>query len=368
MKKHARIKNTALLLSATAGLSLFADVTIGTDTTLLADADYSGQTVTVSANTTLNLNGHKLTASGISGGGAIISAKFDEGVYATTGDTLLDGLTTQNSSNYGYVDTDYKPSATDRVETKITFGSTTTGTWWIFGSSDGSSGRFDLYISSGFKLELNSGAKATFSTPTANSSYEIVADGAKGFATISKDGAASTAYYWDAVSFTPSRNISLLNQKVSSSNRGAKGLTMHYFRVFDSDGNLKVNMLPVKRPDGTLCFYDTVRKTYHAYTWPSTQTEPTLTEGSDISYYALDYAKTPTTFARDYVQTSYMPSWSDHVRMKTKLGNCSNTQWILSANTGTGSRFDFYRSHGIILQVGGTAGTFNLGAYATDDE
>ena len=72
MKIHARIKNTALLLSATAGLSLFADVTIGTDTTLLADADYSGQTVTVSANTTLNLNGHKLTASGISGGDVII--------------------------------------------------------------------------------------------------------------------------------------------------------------------------------------------------------------------------------------------------------------------------------------------------------
>ena len=366
MKKHARIKNTALLLSATVGLSLFADVTIGTDTTLLADADYSGQTVTVSANTTLNLNGHKLTASGISGGGTIISAKFDEGVYATTGDTLLDGLTTQNSLNYGYVDTDYKPSATDRVETKITFGSTTTGTWWIFGSSDDSRGRFDLYISGDFKLELDSGAKATFSTPTANSSYEIVADGAKGFATISKDGAASTAYYWDAVSFTPSRNISLLNQKVFSSNRGARGLTMHYFRVYDSDGNLKVNMLPVKRPDGTLCFYDTVRKSYHAYAWPSDQTEPTLTEGSDISYYALDYAKTPTTFARDYVQTSYTPSWADHVRMKTKLGNCSETQWILACQTGNASsRFCFYRSGGVILCIGAE---HKLGAYVNGDE
>lgn len=365
MKKHARIKNTALLLSATAGLSLFADVTIGTDTTLLADADYSGQTVTVSANTTLNLNGHKLTASGISGGGAIISAKFDEGVYATTGDTLLSGLTTASSANYGYFDTGYKPACTDRIETKITYNSSPSGSAWVFGcgASNGGS-RFDLYYSSGFKLQCSS-TTTTLTSPEANSNYEIVIDGAKGFAAISKDGAEATAYYWTPVSYTPNQNFHLLNQG-SNNKRSALNLTMHYFRVFDSDGNLKVNMLPVKRPDGTLCFYDTVRKTYHAYAWPSTQTEPTLTEGSDISYYALDYAKTPTTFASDYVQTSYTPSWADHVRMKTKLGNCSNTQWILACQTGNASsRFCFYRSSGIILCIGAE---FKLGAYVNGDE
>ena len=361
------MKNVVAAVSAVAGwMALAETLSVSSDATLTADASYDA--VNVATDATLNLNGHRLTTGSVSGGGAIISAKFDEGVYATTGDTLLDGLTTQNSSNYGYVDTGYKPTATDRVETKVTFGSTTTGTWWIFGSSDNQNNRmFDLYISSGFQLQC-AGYSTTFTAPTANSSYEIIADGAKGFASVSKDGASATVYNWTPTAYTQSRNISLLNQKVSSSNRGALGLTMHYFRVYDSDGNLKVNMLPVKRLDGTICFYDTVRKTYHAYAWASGQTEPTLTEGSDISYYALDYVKTPTDYPATALATGYTPGWSDHVMVKVKLGTY-NTQnrWILSASGNTVNRMDFcgLTSGKISMVINST--TYEISAYKAGD-
>lgn len=370
MKAMHKLKMALAAAIAATCAWAFADVAFDKDAILAADADYSGEVVTVAANATLNLAGNKLAAEAIAGSGAIVSAAFDEGIYATTGDTLLSGVTTPSASNYGYVDTGYKPSATDRIETRFTFNSVKSGTWWLIGANDGSSGRFDLYPSqSKLTLELNSasnGAKITMDALAAGSSYEIVIDGGKGFASVAKDGAAATTYYWEQVSFTPSRDFSLLNQKNSSSNRGAQDVTIHYFRVFDAAGNLKVNMLPVKRQDGTLCFYDTVRKSYHTYDWPSNQTEPTLTEGADISFHALDYAKTPTAFSEDAVKTSYTPSWSDRVRMKMKFGACSSTQWALSCQTGAASgRFDFYRSSDAILCIGAE---HKLAPYANGDE
>lgn len=365
MKAMHKLKMALAAAIAATCAWAFADVAFDKDATLAADADYSGEVVTVAANATLNLAGNKLAAEAIAGSGAIVSAAFDEGIYATTGDTLLSGVTTQDTKNYGYVDTGYTPSATDRIETKLTFNTVQGDIWWLVGANNGSSGRFDLYPSSKkLTLELNT-SKVTMDAPAAGSSYEIVIDGGKGFASVSKDGAAATTYHWTPVSFTPSRNFSLLNQH-SSSNRGARDVTLHYFRVFDDNGDLKVNMLPVKKQDGTLCFYDTVRKSYHTYDWPSNQTEPTLTEGADISFHALDYAKTPTTFSEDAVKTSYTPSWSDRVRMKMKFGACSSTQWALSCQTGAiPGRFDFYRSTDAILCIGAE---HKLAPYASGDE
>ena len=84
---------------------------------MVLEADVVYDTVTVAANVTLNLNGQMLRTGAISGGGTMVSARIDDGVYAKTGLELLSYV--ESSAAGCYVDTGYKPKATDRLETKF---------------------------------------------------------------------------------------------------------------------------------------------------------------------------------------------------------------------------------------------------------
>ena len=110
-----RIKFTLAAVAAMfAGLAAFADETISADTTLTADRTVSG-TLTVEAGATVNLNGHKLTVSGLAGTGKIAAGRIDltmpettygthvtaytNGVFSETGILYSDGTTIRSVTN-----------------------------------------------------------------------------------------------------------------------------------------------------------------------------------------------------------------------------------------------------------------------------
>lgn len=288
---------------------------------MVLEADVVYDTVTVAANVTLNLNGQMLRTGAISGGGTMVSARIDDGVYAKTGLELLSYV--ESSAAGCYVDTGYKPKATDRLETKFRTGGDVSGTQWILGCYT-TNKRMDIYFSRG-KFGLHLGSQLNNSlTPVANTTYDMVLDGSLSNAFVGKENAAPSNYPVMQNTFTPDANIWLLAPSgASTSDRYAKSVRMHCFRVFDASGNLKVNMVPAKK-DGVVGFYDTVRETFH---------EPAggaLTAGETISYYALDYARTPYDNSTVSVDTGYWPRGFDSIDATVTLGN-TKVQGIFSS-------------------------------------
>ncbi|MBP5509712.1 MAG: hypothetical protein J6Z49_02210 [Kiritimatiellae bacterium] len=78
---------------------------------------------------------------------------------------------------------------------------------------------------------------------------------------------------------------------------------MCYLRVYSSVGGLMLNMLPARSPDGTVGFFDTVRKGFH------TLASGTLIAGDVISHRRLSYVRTQSDNASMYVNTSYKLTW-----------------------------------------------------------
>lgn len=309
--KPAAILNGVAILSALGGTA-FADVTISRDTMLTGDADYSGQTVTVTANATLDLAGHKLTAASISGDGAISSGS----AY-----TPVDMVTTP-ASNAGRIDTGYKPKSTDRIETKFELGDAAK-IKWIFGTYT-SNKRMDCYTGSG-NLTFQLGSITTNIASSVGGTYEVVLDGKNSKAVV-VTGNTTTELEIDETTYTPSSNIFLFGPSDSTDGRNVSSCTMYYFRVYDEGGNLKLNLIPMKRiADDAVGFYDTESGTF------LTLSSGELTGADEL---------TSVTTASDntgYIDTGYVPSCTDRVETKVNFAEYPSSSdgyfWLFSART-----------------------------------
>ena len=328
-------------LTVVSKASIVVPLTVAKDMTL--SSDVVCDTVSVASNATLNLNGYKLSANEVSGSGTIMSAKIDESPCAL-GYDLLSYVESpaDNNTTKCYVNTAYCPSATDRIETKFGIGSTD-DTQWIFGTYQ-SNKRFDGYITSS-KLTLHLGNKNNNAiSPAVGDAYEVVLDGSRFNALVAKNNAGASNYAIASNDFTPEYNIWLFAGNSNGSpysNRMAISCKMYYFRVLDKDGNVKVNMLPVRNSSGTVGFYDTVRKRFYS------PANGALTAGEVISYKALSYVKTPADNASTFVDTLYWPEPTDRVHTRVRFGNVSGDNGIFS------SRYSAYqKSFSSVLQSG----------------
>lgn len=301
-----------------------ATLNVTTDMTL--SSDVVCDTVAVSDKATLNMNGHKLSAKSLSGNGAVMSAMTDESPCALGYDLLsYVESPSDNNTDRCFIDTGYKPDATDRIETKVRLGSSVSKIQWLFGTYN-SGKRMDTYLSNS-KVFFMLGNKYNSTTAAeANGAYEIILDGSRFKATVAKGGAPTTLAIVDN-DFTPNQCIYLFAANgtgTTEQTRYADECRMYYFRVFDASGNLKVNMLPVRNSSGTVGFYDMVRKTFYA------PANGALTAGDVISYKALSYVATPADNSGTFIDTLYWPLASDRVETRVRLSNKAENQGLFS--------------------------------------
>ena len=306
-------------------LSHAAALEVERDLSLTTNAVY--ETVSVASNATLDLGGNKLTTGALSGGGTIISATQD-GTELLDGCFRLDFVETPSNNSEVFVDTLYTPLCTDRVETKVVFASTS-GAEMIFSSRKTSTAQTltCLRNNNQFRFDRNNKyGHANSGTVAANTPYEVVADFGDLQYTVNAEGPFSTTS--GTGNFTAYTNIFLfaagvLNGSVYEIGNFAKSCKMYYFRVYDKDDNLKVNMVPVIR-DGVVGFYDTERKMFLA---PAT--------GALHAYCMLDYVQSPVDNinAHTYVNTGYTPLLTDRVETKFRPSDASNYQAVFAART-----------------------------------
>ena len=187
-------------------------------------------------------------------------------------------------NNGSFIDTGYTPRLTDRVETKIRLGtlgenqgifsarqSATTNTFSciLYNPDDGNRKlRFDHHTTKPYVLHKAEGAGA-YTEYATDEDYEIVMDG--NTLSLSVNGEASsttlTANPPDSDA-NPGMSLRLfaVATKGSGHNLFAKSCRMYYFRVYDKDGKLKLDLVPVRRTsDGKVGFYNRVSKTFKAF-------------------------------------------------------------------------------------------------------
>ena len=341
------------------------------DMMLTTNAVYD--TVSVADGVTLDLNGHTLTTGALSGGGTVMSATQQDEGTVVDGCILLDFVETPSNNSDVFVDTRYKPLCTDRVETKVEFG-TTAGNEVVFSSRQNSANnnasakhltcfrigttlRFDRY---------NVYGHAKSGTIYTKTLYEIVADFGNLRYTVNDDGPFSTT--GGTGEFTAYTNLLLfatgvLNGSTYEMSSFAKSCKMYYFRVYDSENNLKVNLVPAVRDDA-VGFYDTVRRIFLA---PA--------NGSLFAYRPLNYVQTPANngAAMVYVDTEYIPLLTDRIETKIHPCDIANFQGVFSARFSTETntftcvmastgaafklRFDHHTTNPHVFHSNGTADT-----------
>ena len=327
MKKMLMMIGAAVAVGAMLPMAAMAEtLNVAKDMTLTTNAVYDS--VSVASNATLNLNGCKLAAGAISGGGTVMSAMIDESPCAY-GYTVLDYVQTpaDNSTSNVLIDTLYKPTCTDRVETKVAFASVS-GNEMVFSSRKSYNNASFTCLRYGTYIRFDRNGKtdhAKSGTIKANTPYEIIAD----FNALRYmvNGAAPLAATGGTGTFTAYTNILLFASGEATAL--ASSCKMYYFRVFDKDDNMKVNMVPASK-NGTAGFYDTVRKLFLV------PASGELIAGNDISYKMLSYVQTPADndAAKAYVDTGYTPLLTD--RVETKIRPSTNSiQGVFSARQTT---------------------------------
>lgn len=307
--------------SSGASFEVTRDLTLG--------ADVACDSVSVAANATLNLNGHILRTGRLTGGGGV--ASFRE-MPLPRGYELLSHVTTptNNLAVKGYINTEYVPNATDRIETKFRLGYVGSGNaniQSIFSARTSTAqNAFDCCLNSSAKLDFpyNTTGSLVYGNAGSGGEYEVVMDGGRGRLEV-VHGGETKALELPSNEFTPGYNLKLFCTAESLKERNAQGLTMYYFRVFNAAGGLEVNMLPALDPSGIAGFYDTVRRKFYKLS------SGALTPGVVISYDALSYVKTPAGNTGTFVDTGYKPSPSDRVETRVMFGNMSQPQGIFSA-------------------------------------
>lgn len=304
-----------------------AAISVTKDLVLNSDTDWRGCEVTIASNATLNLNGHVLRVHGLTGDGTVASAR--EFLLPAGYELLSHVMTpTNNLTMKGYIDTGYKPSGTDRIETKFCtayVGTKTADIQWVFSSRKTTSQQqFDCVLNPSSLAFPYNATTVTYGAASAGDVFEVVMDGGKGMLEVKRKDAVNT-FALASNSFTPYNNLKLFCTADVTSNRNAQGLSMYYFRVFNAAGELKVNMLPALNPSGVAGLYDTVRRTFYPLA------NGAFVPGAVISHDVLAYVKTPAGNTGTHIDTRYKPSPTDRVETRIMFGDMSANQGIFSS-------------------------------------
>ena len=181
--------------------------------------------------------------------------------------------------NGTFIDTGWTPLLTDRVETKVRF-STFDANQGVFSARQSTSTntftcvlytsklRFDHHTTNPYVYHRADGASAD-TAYTTGADYEIVMDG--NTRAFSVNGVTSTTRLTASPAnpdATPGITMRLFAIATNGSGHSlfAKGCRMYYFRVYDKDGNLKLDFVPVRRTsDGQVGFYDRVGKSFKTF-------------------------------------------------------------------------------------------------------
>ena len=171
-----------------------------------------------------------------------------------------------------FIQTDYTPAANDRVEMKFNFTKVNVNQFLICSRTSSSSkdyfGVVILKTSSDtityryFRFDIGQGMQSFKDYEVkANTDYTIVADGKTRKLTVNDEewGPASDS------AATPTKPFQLFasGYPVSTTNNWAYG-KCYYFRVYDSSGALKVDMIPARRDDGVYGMYDRVSDKFYS--------------------------------------------------------------------------------------------------------
>lgn len=132
MKNIRNLAVAALVFAAGATLPSFAATNVTESVTLTEDTDWTEfGTVTVAEGATIDLNGHNLTVSDITGGGIVVDTTDQNVILAPDGiayQKILYTQATQEGANNGgglskiqYVDTGYNHTGTTKVDIRVVF-------------------------------------------------------------------------------------------------------------------------------------------------------------------------------------------------------------------------------------------------------
>ena len=260
-----RISNhlfAVLALCVVVPLTSLADETISVDTQLSADRTVSG-TLLIGGGTTLDLNGHNLTAN------AIAAAAADD----MPGYKFLEYI---QSSGKQWLCTDYTPAGSDRVEMKVELTSIPTG-WVIFfcsrGASNANSFLSGIQGSTTFRVDHKASGTTGGITYSLGFStrklYAISVDGNTGACKVN----GSTVLKTDTGKYeTATGPFSILGAHLYGADLAAqKGTALSYipsckiysFQVYDKNGALQCDMVPASRTsDGAIGMYDRERNMF----------------------------------------------------------------------------------------------------------
>lgn len=231
-----------------------------------------------------------------------------------------------------YVDTGYKPSPTDRVETKVRFTGDTSGNQGIFCSRKtnqynvfecmlaSSYMRFDHYDSQTATPNIYHQTSSGKTEISSGIDYEIVMDGNTKY--FSLNGVVSTSTLSLTMNSATVTNFFLFTFGNNGASTGpAKSCRMYWFRVYSADGTLACSLLPVRRKaDGTAGFLDHVNGRF------VTALHGDLVAGSVLT--PVDYVATSSE-GGEYVDTGYKPAATDRVETKVRfMGDVSGNQGI----------------------------------------
>ena len=302
-------------------------VSVTRDLTLKGNEDWRGSDVTIAPNATVNLNGHTLRVNGLTGGGAVMSAR--EALLPPGYELLSYVMTpTNNLTVKGYVNTGYRPKGTDRIETRFCtayVGTTSATIQWVFSARKTTNqNQFDCVLNPSNLAFPYNAETVTYGAASVGDVFEVVMDGGKGVLQVMCKDSVST-YALASNNFTAGNDLHLFCTANDNTARNAQGLTLYYFRVFDSSGELKVNMLPALNPSGVAGLYDTARRTFYPLA------KGAFTPGAVISHDVLSYVQTPAANAGTHVDTKYRPSPTDRVETRIMFGDMTANQGIFSA-------------------------------------
>ena len=325
-----------------------APVSVARDITLGKDTDWRGNgPVNIEPNATVNLNGHKLYVDGVSGGGAVFSAGHPETASASgtppDGEEWYDAVpyVETPADNAGYVDTFYYPSSTDRAEMRIKLGNVSAGPWLFSARTSWKQNGFDFQIASS-KASYAYGANTAVNVSgVAAKTYDIILDGGAGYAVVN-----SVTQTFASASFTCDKTLSLFGKHDNADVYPAQSTRLYSFKIKDANGNVKVNIVPVRRcRDGAVGLYDTVRKLFLTL---SSGELIAPTDYEELAWVATAAVSSPNT----YIDTLYKPAGQDRMETKVNIGDWSgkgafaNRNYIFSTGIEKATRtFSCYLFH-----------------------
>ena len=198
------------------------------------------------------------------------------GAFAAKGEARIVN-TVEGYSRLSYLDTDgssyavladYQPAADDRVE--MTARILNTGSKFLFGSRESALTRaFNLYLNNNKPRIDYSNTQTNFvSALNTTDTYTMIMDGKnRTFSVCYPGGLAfgSSVPIVNPAPFTPVAPFYLFTVNTAGAANGAMAKVRFYrFRVQDSDGALKCDVVPAKRAsDGAIGVYDRVAKAFY---------------------------------------------------------------------------------------------------------